>query len=87
MSHDKQTGFIIKTIGFHPADKVTDFAWSSGGGIFCICEKEGNLINCKNIWSFYLIVRHECEAENKREPIEMLRPGQKVKTNQKKNMQ
>jgi len=53
--HDKQTGFAVKFIGFHPAEKVTDFSWSGVGDVFAICEKDGPSTASKQVWSFYFI--------------------------------
>ena len=55
MAQNKQTGFEIKLIGYHPSEKVTHFCWSPAGDIFVICEKEGQ-VSAKNIWSFYMII-------------------------------
>jgi hypothetical protein len=55
-TQNKQTGFEVKLIGYHPSEKVTHFSWSPAGDIFVICEKEGQ-ISAKNIWSYYMIIQ------------------------------
>lgn len=74
MNHDKQLGFVVENIGFHPAEKVSDFAWSPAGDIFCLCEKEGLSVNSRSIWYFYLIVKTEVAAETSA-PIEKIFRG------------
>jgi hypothetical protein len=63
MTQNKQTGFEIKLIGYHPSEKITQFSWSPAGDIFVICEKEGQ-IAAKNIWSFYMIIQSIAHGDN-----------------------
>jgi len=62
MYNDKQTGFNVRNIGQHPADKVIDFCWSPAGGIFTVCEREGLSLTSKNVWSFYMVNQLESAA-------------------------
>lgn len=64
MHHDKQLGFVVKTIGFLNADKVKDIYWSGAGDIFAIAEREGTTLNVKTIYSFYMINEDEQQVTN-----------------------
>jgi hypothetical protein len=47
MGSDPQSGFTIKLIGFHPADKVANLVWSPCGDVFATAAK--------TVWCFYFI--------------------------------
>ena len=51
MLDDPIKGFVTKTIGFLPSEKVAGFQWSGSGDIFNVFENEGG----KNSASFYMI--------------------------------
>jgi uncharacterized protein with WD repeat len=51
MLDDPIKGFITKTIGFLPSEKVTGFTWSGAGDIFAVVETESS----KNSLNFYMI--------------------------------
>lgn len=51
MIDDPIKGFITKTIGFLPSEKIVSFNWSGAGDIFNVVENEGG----KNALSFYMI--------------------------------
>ena len=63
MAHDKQTGFYVKLVGFHPSEKVTGFSWSPAGEMFLLQEKEGLMTATKHIWSFYMIIQSDALQE------------------------
>jgi hypothetical protein len=51
MVEDPIKGFVTKTIGFLPSEKVVGFQWSGAGDVFTLFENEGG----KNSVSFYII--------------------------------
>ena len=51
MIDDPIKGFITKTIGFLPSEKVTGFSWSGAGDVFAVIESESS----KNSINFYMI--------------------------------
>ena len=51
MLDDPIKGFITKTIGFLPSEKVTGFSWSGSGDVFAVVETESS----KNSLNFYMI--------------------------------
>jgi hypothetical protein len=51
MLDDPIKGFVTKTIGFLPSEKVVGFQWSGSVDIFNVFENEGG----KNSISFYMI--------------------------------
>ena len=55
VEHDKLKGFLIKELGGHQSDRVTDFAWSPAGEVFCTLEKDGAYATAKSVWNWYLI--------------------------------
>lgn len=55
MTNDSQSGFTVKLIGFHPADKVMNLVWSSCGDVFALQERDGPSTAAKIVWSFYFI--------------------------------
>ena len=55
MIDDPIKGFVTKTIGFLPNEKITAFHWSGAGDIFDIFESEGG----KNSVTFYMISAEE----------------------------
>lgn len=59
MLEDPIKGFITRTIGFLPSEKVTGFQWSGSGDVFNLFENEGG----KNSVSFYIVsVEQQLEA-------------------------
>ena len=64
MINDKQLGFVVKLIGYHPAEKVLNLVWSTAGDIFVVLERDGPSTASKNVWSFYFIEKlQEVAAE------------------------
>lgn len=61
-SNDPQSGFVVKLIGFHPADKVQGMAWSPCGDIFALQERDGPSTAAKTVWSFYFIEQQAEQA-------------------------
>lgn len=51
MIDDPIKGFVTKTIGFMPSEKISSFRWSGAGNIFNVFESEGS----KSSISFYMI--------------------------------
>lgn len=51
MIDDPIKGFVTKTIGFLPSEKIVGFNWSGAGDIFNVIENEGG----KNSVSLYMI--------------------------------
>ena len=60
MLDDPIKGFITKTIGFLPSEKVVGFQWSGAGDIFNVFEQEGG----KNVVSFYMISVDQSQQNN-----------------------
>jgi uncharacterized protein with WD repeat len=40
-------GFVVKDIGKHQCDRVTNFSWSPAGDLFVTCEKDGPSMSAK----------------------------------------
>lgn len=40
---NKDTGFHINLLGYHPSEKIVDFSWSPAGEMFAICEKDSGM--------------------------------------------
>lgn len=55
MGSNPQSGFTIKLIGFHPADKVANLVWSPCGDVFALQERDGPSTAAKTVWCFYFI--------------------------------
>jgi len=55
MIDDPIKGFVTKTIGFLPSEKVVRFSFSGVGDIFVAYEIEGS----KTSVSFYMIVKEQ----------------------------
>lgn len=53
MLDDPIKGFVTKTIGFLPSEKITGFSFSGAGDIFNVFETEGS----KTSVSFYMIMK------------------------------
>lgn len=58
MIEDPIKGFVTKTIGFMPSEKITGFRWSGAGNIFNVFESEG----AKSSIQFYMISVEETQA-------------------------
>jgi len=58
MIEDPIKGFVTKTIGFMPSEKITGFRWSGAGNIFNVFESEGS----KSSIQFYMISVEENQA-------------------------
>ncbi len=55
LKEDPMKGFVIKTIGFFPSEKVTKFSFSGVGDMFTVVESEG----MKNTLQFYMILKEQ----------------------------
>ena len=55
LEHDKLKGFVVKELGEHQSDRVTDFCWSPAGEIFVTLEKDGAFVSAKSVWNWYII--------------------------------
>lgn len=71
VEHDNLKGFIVKEIGAHPSDRVTDFSWSPAGDVFCTLEKDGAYATAKSVWNWYFIEEQEAvlAAEGPKEQL------------------
>ena len=57
MVNDPIRGFITKTIGFLPSEKVEGISFSGAGDIFNVFEKEGSKLSL----SFYIISKEQAQ--------------------------
>ena len=64
MTKDTTSGFGVKLIGYHPADKVQGLVWSSCGDIFALQERDGPSTAAKTVWSFYIIEEMTEQAQD-----------------------
>lgn len=74
MIDDPIKGFVTKTIGYLPSEKVTKISFSGAGDIFNIFETEGSKISV----SFYMIVKEQSSAQAQ---AQVVKKGQNQQAN------